>query len=118
MGGSKPFDRFFVQRERQRLGRLLHDGCFELLFIDPQKFIDVKFDILTDPQPFGIEVDQCSKVKEYVIAKVFAANESELAIGYDGNDLADTHLWILRKTLDPPYAAVIDPFAALCSAGL
>jgi hypothetical protein len=40
---------------------LLHDGCFELLFIDPQKFIDLKFDILTDPQPFGIEVDQCSR---------------------------------------------------------
>ena len=92
---------------------MLDNGRFELLLVDPQQFIDLEFNVLSDPKPLGVEIHQRSKMKENIVAKVLAANEPELAIGNDGNDLPDTHLWIPWEALYPPYAAVIDPFTTL-----
>ena len=87
----QPFDHLLVELEGQRPARLADYRRLKLLLVDPEQLVDLKLHILTNPQPLRIEILQCGKMKEYVVAKVLAAYEPELAVRNDGDDLTDAH---------------------------
>ncbi len=84
-------DRLLFQPKAQGLSWLLDDRRFEFLLIDSKQFIDFKFNILTDSNPLGIDIRQRGKMKEDILAKMLASDETKFPVSDDLDYLTNTH---------------------------
>jgi len=80
----------FFQPKAQWLSRLLDNRRFEFLLINSKQFIDFKFHILTNSDPFRIDVCQRGEMKEDIFAKVFASDETKFPVCDDLDYLTNT----------------------------
>jgi hypothetical protein len=46
---------------------------------------------MADPHPLWVEIIEGRKMEEDIVAKMLATDEPELAVGDQGDDLADAH---------------------------